>query len=155
KGITTCVVLLVLVPLHAQESLSLAQAITEALAKNHDLLDQVDALRQSDLGVRLAQNTFSPKVVPNMFGSFGQTNVASQDYRVDITQKLVTGTQLALGLGTTSSQIPTTPGATTSSQFYNADTTLTLSQPLLRGFGVNATRRSLTLAELRQAEATR
>ena len=39
--------------------------------------------------------------------------------------------------------------------FYNADTTLTVSQPLLRGFGRNVSRRGLTSAELRREEADR
>src|SRR5262249_16923574 len=40
-------------------------------------------------------------------------------------------------------------------RFYNADTTLTVSQPLLRGNSPAITRRSLTAAEIRRADADR
>ena len=145
-------------PVSAQNSpvLTLAEAVKEALARNDRMLNQRDVTEQADLGVRLARNAFTPKVVPNIFGSFGQTNVTSQDYRVDVTQKLQTGTQLRVGVGTSTAQIPVVPGlAGGDGHFYNADTTVTLSQPLLRGFGPSIARRPLTSAELRRAEADR
>src|SRR5262249_15160569 len=73
---------------------TLKEAVDEALKRNERLLDQHDTVAQSDLGVRLARNEFRPKVTPNILGSFGQTNVSSQTYRVDVSQKLVTGTEL-------------------------------------------------------------
>ena len=86
--------------------LTLSQAVDEALAKNDRLLTQHDAVTQSDLGLRLARNEFRPKVTPNMLGSFGQTDISSQTYRVDLSQRLTTGTELRLSTGTTSAQIP-------------------------------------------------
>jgi outer membrane protein TolC len=137
-------------------ALTLAGAVKEALANNERIVNQADAIAQADLGLRLARNTFKPKVTPNIFGSFGRTDVSSQTYRVDLAQKLVTGTELRLSTGTASAQIPGTLGdAATDLFFYNADTTLTLSQPLLRGFGRSVARRSLTSAELRREEAAR
>ncbi len=134
--------------------LTLAQAVTEARAKNERLLMQQDAVTQSDLGLRLARNEFRPKVTPNVLGSFGQTNVNSQTYRVDVSQRFVTGTELRLGTGTSTAQIPGPSGIPGDDiLFYNADTTLTLSQPLLRGFGRDVARRSLTSAEVRRHEA--
>jgi len=136
--------------------LSLPDAVTEALSHNERIVNQSDSIAQADLGLRLARNTFKPKVTPNIFGSFGRTDVSSQTYRVDVSQKLVTGTELRLSTGTASAQIPGQLGdATTDLLFYNADTTLTLSQPLLRGFGPAVARRSLTSAELRREDATR
>lgn len=136
--------------------LSPSQAVREALDNNDRMLDQRDALRQADLGVRLARNGFRPKVVPNIFGSFGQNNLNSQDYRIDVTQKFTTGTQVRVGVGTSTSQIPAASGEPGGDiHFYNADTTLTLSQPLLRGFGPAVARRSLTSAELRRVDADR
>jgi outer membrane protein TolC len=137
-------------------ALSLTDAVTEALVHNERIVNQSDAIAQADLGLRLARNTFKPKVTPNIFGSFGRTDVSSQTYRVDVTQKLVTGTELRLSTGTVSAQIPGQLGdATTDLLFYNADTTVTLSQPLLRGFGPAVARRSLTSAELRREDAAR
>lgn len=136
--------------------LSLADAVGEALKKNERVVNQGDAVAHADLGLRLARNVFRPKVTPNVFGSFGRTDVSSQTYRVDVTQKLVTGTELRFSTGTASAQIPGQLGEpSTDVFFYNADTTLTLTQPLLRGFGRGAARRSLTAAELRKEDAAR
>lgn len=137
-------------------SLTLDAAVQEALAKNERLVNQLDATAQADLGLRLARNTFKPKVTPNIFGSFGRTDISSQTYRVDLSQKLTTGTELRLSVGTATAQIPgVIPDVTSDELFYNADTTLTVSQPLLRGFGRSVTRRSLTSAELRKEDAAR
>jgi len=137
-------------------TLTLDQAVGEALARNERLVNQSDSITQADLGLRLARNTFRPKVTPNIFGSFGRTDVSSQTYRVDVSQRLVTGTELRLAAGTVSAQIPGQPGTSDGDLlFYNADTTLTLTQPLLRGFGRTVARRSLTSAELRRADADR
>jgi len=138
----------------APKAVSLADAVTEALSKNERLVNQADTIAQADLSLRLARNTFRPKVTPNIFGSFGRTDVSSQTYRVDVSQKLVTGTELRLSTGTASAQIPGVDSAG-DVLFYNADTTLTLTQPLLRGFGPSVARRSLTVAEMRKEDAAR
>lgn len=136
--------------------LTLAQAVDEALVKNDRLINQHDTTTQADLGLRLARNTFRPKVTPNIFGSFGRTDISSQTYRVDVSQKIVTGTELRLNVGTVSAQIPDTVGRQGDDVlFYNADTTLTLTQPLMRGFGRAVARRGLTSAEVRRDEAGR
>lgn len=151
-----CLALTAVVSADGPALLTLRQAIAEALANNDRIVNQRDAIEQSSLGVRLARNEFQPKVIPNMLGSFGQTDVNSQNYRIDVTQKLTTGTEMRMGVGTSTSQIPGAPGTTGDDiHFYNADTTLTVSQPLLRGFGANATRRSLTIAEVRRVDADR
>jgi outer membrane protein TolC len=135
-------------------TLTVQQAVSEALARNDRILDQADALAQSDLDLRLARSEFRPKIVPNVFGSFGQTDVASQHYRVDVTQRLTTGTEVRLGVGTATSQIPNPEGGG-DLRFYNADTTLLLTQPLLRGFGPGVARRALSSAELRRSGVAR
>jgi outer membrane protein len=136
--------------------LTLAQAVSEALAKNDRILNQHDAVEQADLGVHLAENAFRPKVVPNIFGSFGQTDLNSQQYRVDVSQRFLTGTEVRAGAGTSTAQIPGTPGVAGSDvHYYNSDTTITVSQPLLRGFGPRIARRPLTSAELSRADAGR
>ena len=133
--------------------LSLAQAVNEALVKNERIVNQSDAIAQADLGLRLARNTFRPKVTPNIFGSLGRDDISSQTYRVDVSQKLVTGTELRVSTGTVSRRFPATPATRGDVLFYNADTTLTVSQPLLRGFGRSVARRGLTSAEMRREEA--
>ena len=135
--------------------LTLEQAVNEALGQNERLVNQADTTTQADLGLRLARNTFKPKVTPNIFGSFGRTDISSQTYRVDVSQKLTTGTDLRLSVGTASSQIPSQSRLSEDVLFYNADTTLSVTQPLLRGFGSSVARRSLTSAELRRTDADR
>lgn len=136
--------------------LTLKEAVGEALAKNERLVNQGDSIAQADLGLRLARNAFRPKVTPNIFGSLGNSDISSQTYRVDVSQRLTTGTELRLSTGTASSLIPGDLGQPESDVlFYNADTTLTVSQPLLRGFGRGVARRGLTSAELRREEVVR
>jgi outer membrane protein TolC len=93
-------------------------------------------------------------VTPNVLGSFGQTDIGSQNYRIDLSQRMMTGTEVRLAVGTATSMIPGGPEGG-DLRFYNADTSLMLSQPLLKGFGRNVARRSLTSAELRQEDADR
>jgi outer membrane protein len=159
KGIATCgLFLLWAADAAAQPApmLTLQEAVTEALLTNDRILNQHDASEQAALGVRLARNTFQPKITPNVLGSFGQTDVNSQNYRVDVGQKFTSGTELRLGLGTSTSQIPTIVGQPEHDiRFYNADTTFALSQPLLRGFGPAAARRGLSGAEWRREDAGR
>lgn len=137
--------------------LTLAQAVHEALLRNDRVINERDSLEQATLGVRLARNNFQPKVVPNIQGSFGQTDVSNQTYRVDLLQRFTTGTEVRVGVGTSTSQIPSTSGIPGEGdvRFYNADTTVTLSQPLLRGFGRAVARRPLSSAEFRQEDARR
>jgi len=151
------VVLAAAMPLAAQQArrvLTLADAVSEALLKNDRIINQHDTGERAGLSVRAARSAFSPKIVPNMQGSFGQTDIAGQTYRLDVTKQFTTGTSVRVGGGTSSSQVPSLTG-TDDVRFYNSDTTLLLSQPLLKGFGPAATRRSLTLAELNQATSAR
>jgi len=64
--------------------LTLAQAIGDALVKSDQAINQRDAIQQAALGLKLARNGFTPKIVPNISGSFGQTDVSNQTYRLDL-----------------------------------------------------------------------
>jgi outer membrane protein len=130
------------------EVLSLADAVGQAMARNDRLAGYRDAAEQAELSLRLARNAFRPKLTPNILGSFGQSDVSNQSYGLDLTQLLPTGTGLRAGVG----------AATQRNQlgnFYSTDTTFTISQPLLRGFGRAVARRQLTSAEVRRAAASR
>jgi outer membrane protein TolC len=128
--------------------LGLAAAVREALDQSERTADARDAVEQAELGRRLARNAFHPKLVPNILGSFGQSDVANQTYRLDVTQRLPTGTELRAGVGATSAENQL-------GRYYNTDTTLEISQPLLRGFGKGAAKRQLTAADARLADAER
>ena len=132
----------------ADAPLTLADAVRLALEQNDRLLGSRDSVEQADLSVRLARSAFRPKVVPNVLGSIGQTDISNQTYRLDLSQRMVTGTELRATAGTTSAQNQI-------GSYFNSDTTLQLSQPLLRGFGKSVARRGLTSAEARRADAER
>ncbi len=134
--------------------LTLPQAVTEALLRNDRLINQHDASERASLTVRAAENTFRPKIVPNVQGSFGQTNVANQTYGLAVQQRFTTGTEMRVGVGASTSQIPSLTGDT-DVRFYNTDSTLMITQPLLKGFGPAVARRSLTSAEMQQADTGR
>jgi len=148
-AVLTC--LLQAAPVRASDAggvLTLAEAVGQALVRNDRIASLRDDAKQSDLSLRLARNGFRPKLVPNILGSFGQSDVSNQTYRLDLTQRFSTGTEMraTVGTGTARNQIGT---------FYNTDTTLALSQPLLRGFGRSVARRPLATAEVRRADAAR
>jgi outer membrane protein len=126
--------------------LSLAAAVGQALTANPRLLDARDTVEQANVSLRLARSDFRPKVVPNIVGSFGQTDVSNQMYRVDMSQRFTTGTELRATVGTATFQNQL-------GDYYNTDTTFLLSQPLLRGAGRAATRGQLASAEARLADA--
>lgn len=135
-------------------TLTFREAVSEALTRNDRMLSQADSTAQAEFDLTLARSTFRPKIVPNVFGSFGQSDLASQHYSIDLTQRFTTGTEMRLGLGTSTAQIPAFDGSG-DVRFYNADTTLSLSQPLLRGFGTTVARRALTSAEMRRRAVDR
>ncbi len=102
------------------------------------MISQHDNGERAGLAVRGARSAFTPKVVPNVRGSFGQTNVSDQSYRLDLSQRFVNGTEVRLGTGTSTAQVPAIAGGE-DIRFYNTDTTLLVSQPLLKGFGAGVT----------------
>lgn len=132
----------------ASPTLTLAQAVEQALAHNDRLIDARDTLEQAANGVRAARSAFRPKVIPNILGSFGQTDISNQNYRLDVSQRFTTGTELRAGIGTTTQQNQI-------GSFYDSEANFALSQPLLRGFGRTVTRRSLTSAEIRLEDTRR
>src|SRR6185503_4162674 len=64
--------------------LTLGQAVSEALQRNDRMINEHDTVEQANLGVRLAENNFRPKIVPNILGSFGQSDARNQNYRLDV-----------------------------------------------------------------------
>jgi outer membrane protein TolC len=81
-------------------------------------------------------------------GSFGASNVANQTYGARFSQLFTTGTEVRANVGAMSALNQL--GA-----FYTSNTSLAITQPLLRGFGGDAVRRDLTLARMRADDARR
>jgi outer membrane protein TolC len=128
--------------------LSLAQAVQRALAENARLLAARDDVEQADLSHRLARSAFGPKLTPTVQGSFGRSEVSGQTYRMDFTQQFLTGTNVRGNLGAFSAQNQL-------GTFFSSDATVELRQPLLQGFGREATRFGLTQADFRVRDAGR
>ncbi|MBI2834132.1 MAG: TolC family protein [Acidobacteria bacterium] len=129
-------------------TLTLADTVSEALARNARLMDARDRVEQARLSLRVARAEFRPKVNPSAFGSFGQTDVSNQSYGLDVSQRFTTGTSLRATVGAVTARNQL-------GDFYSTDTTLQISQSLLRGFGRESARRVLTSAEVGAAEAAR
>jgi outer membrane protein TolC len=127
--------------------LSLRDAVARSLDYNARLLDSRDGVEQAALSLELARSEFRPQITPNMFGSFGGNDLSNQQYSLDFSQRFTTGTALRATVGSASSQ-------NQFGNFYTGDTTVQISQSLLRGFGRALTRRGLTTAET-QLQTTR
>lgn len=150
---TTCVGLLLLAAAgpRAQDAaplLTLQEAVVVALAGHERMLGAREAVEQARLGRTLAESAFGLRITPNVLGSFGQSDVRNQTYGVGTSKRFVTGTELRLDVGASTfrNQI---------GSFYAADTTLLVSQSLLRGFGPGVGRRQIERADHQVAGAER
>lgn len=142
-------------PARAQTAdvLTLGQAVRLALATHARVANERDGLEQATLFRHLAGSLFRPKVIPNVQGSLGQTEASAQVYRLDLLQRSTIGTEVRAGFGASSAQIPSLDRPGDSVRFYNADSSLTVVQPLLKGWGRGVARRPLTSAEARYEDA--
>ena len=135
----------------AQETaplLTLGEAVLTALADNERMLASRESIQQARLARTLAASTFGTRVTPNLLGSFGQSDVRNQTYGVGASKRFATGTEVRMDVGASTfhNQI---------GSFYAADTTLLVSQPLLRGFGPTAGRRPIERSAYQLATAER
>jgi outer membrane protein TolC len=128
--------------------LRLADAVRAAIAGSAETVDARESVVMADASLRLSHSQVSPQVTVDALGSFGQSNLANQNYGARFSQQLRSGTRLSANLGATSSQNQL--GA-----FYASNTGLAITQPLLRGFGGEAVRRDLELAQLRTDDVRR
>ena len=136
--------------LHAQDApvLTLREAVWVALANNERMLTSSESIGQAQIGRELAASVFATRITPNVLGSFGQSNVRNQTYGVGASKRFVTGTEIRMDVG--ASTFRNQVGS-----FYAADTTLLVSQSLLRGFGPTAGRRAVQRSEHQIASAER
>ena len=128
--------------------LTLAQAVAIALVTNEAVIGAGDSLDQAGLSLDLARSDLSTKIVPNILGSFGQSDVSNQTYGLEVSRRFTTGTELRSRVGTSTFRNQL-------GNFYNSDLTVMVSQPLLRGFGAGIGRRNIDAAETRLDRARR
>ena len=119
--------------------LTLREAVLVALANNERMLSSRETIEQAQLGRTLAESAFGTRITPNVFGSFGQSDVRNQTYGIGASKRFTTGTEVRMDVGASTfrNQI---------GNFYAADTTLLVSQSLLRGFGPTVGRRQIARA---------
>lgn len=128
--------------------LTLREAVLVALASNERMLNSRESIDQARLNRTLAASAFGTRITPNLLGSFGQSDVRNQTYGVGASRRFTTGTEVRID--TRASTFRNQLGS-----FYAADTTLIVSQSLLRGFGPRVGRRQIERSEYQIAGAER
>ena len=122
--------------------LSLSETIELAFENSELMVEVRDSLQQAKLSVNLARSFFSPKIVPNILGALGQSNQANQTYQLTVSKRFITGTEVRANVATTSLRNQL-------GNFWNTDTSFSVSQPILRGFGRSVSGRELARSEAR------
>jgi outer membrane protein TolC len=130
------------------ELYTLARAVERALEHNPRQVDARDYLEQARLSFNLAQSAFRPRIVPNIYGSLGQSSLSNQTYALSFSQRLSFGSQIEANVSAAGSRNQL-------GDFYNTDTSFLFSQPLLRGFGRNVAQRDVHRASMQVAEQIR
>jgi outer membrane protein TolC len=135
-------------PAASAAPLTLGDVVKRVLAQHPDAMQSVESVQQRELGVRAASATLRPNLLPTASGALGRSQLANQNYGVTLSQRLPYGTEVRGNVTTSSSrnQLGT---------YYFTDTTLLVSQPLLRGFGKDVTRRAVDAAETALHDARR
>lgn len=129
-------------------TVSLGQAVARALAQNLDVVQAAESVRARELSLRVASAAFRPSILPSASGALGRSQLANQNYGLAVSQRLPFGTEVRGNVTSLSSrnQLGT---------YFFTDTTLLVSQPLLRGFGREFARRNVDGAETALGDARR
>lgn len=135
-------------PQEGPEFYTLSRAVGRALERNPRMVDVRDNLEQARLSVNLAQSAFRPRIVPNIFGSLGQTSLSNQTYALSFSQQLPFGSRVEANVAAAGSRNQL-------GDFYNTDTSFLVSQPLLRGFGAGIAQREVRRAAAQVSEQMR
>lgn len=129
-------------PAEGPPVLTLADAVSRALAASPPTVTAAEDVRRAQLQIAVARSAFSPKVIPAAFGSFGTTDVSNQSYGLAFSQRLTTGTEVRVNTGATTAQNQL-------GRYYSTDTTFLITQPLVRGFGHDVATAGLRAAQAR------
>ncbi len=129
-------------------TLALGEAVTRALAQNLDVMQAAESVRARELNLRVASAVFRPSILPSASGALGRSELANQSFGVAASQRLPFGTEVRGNVTSLSSRNQL-------GLYYFTDTTLLISQPLLRGFGREYARRNVDSAETALRDARR
>ena len=147
----------VVVPDASGPVLTLEECIRLALARGFDLDIEHQSLSIAQDNVPIARSTFQPVLSATAGKSdirtaaqdeFGLAATRSEtvDTGVGVSQRLLTGTQLSLGLQ--NNRFNVDPAIAALNPAYTSDATLTLHQPLLKGFGTRLNSQVIRRAEI-------
>jgi outer membrane protein len=128
--------------------ITLAEAVNTALERNGSVVSADEDVESANRSIRDARSAFHPQLTPTVFGSLGQTNVRNQSYGVNMSQRLGSGTELRATVGAITAQ-------NQFGRFYSTETTLLISQPLLRRSSDPAFQVDVAESRLRSAERQR
>lgn len=144
----------------AQVALTIQEAVSLALARNFDITIEAHnpRIRESELTQRKAafdpaltgeaNTTRSERDSVSRFFAGGQSSLSSQDASAGLTKKLITGADVTLAFKTIRNA--TNSGNSAFDPSYEPTTTLSITQPLLKNFGLDVNE-----ADIRIAAATR
>jgi outer membrane protein TolC len=150
----------VAVPAFAQEvppapivPLTLEECVARALNKNFDLqLQQFSTLNAREQVIVADANydpaLFSSASLAGQKNDATSTTVEEQAARLGVTQRLVTGAELTASTGLARSKEHPYSAPPLFNPVYNSDLTLSITQPLLQGFGVSINRAAIERARL-------
>jgi len=150
--------LLAVVPVLAQEktaaTLTLEECVARALNHNFDLQLQQFSMQNARDQVIVANATYDPTLFSTaaLAGRKDSTGASStvqeQAANVGISQRLVSGAQVTAGTGLTRSKERPYAAPPLFNPVYNSDVSLSITQPLLQGFGVTINRAAIERARL-------
>jgi outer membrane protein len=137
--------------------LTLEECVKLALARGFDLEIERQSLSIAQDNVPIARSTFLPifsattgksvtrTAIDPAFG-LPATMTSTLDAGAGVSQRLLTGTQFSLGLN--NNHFNTDPAIAALSPAYSSDVTLSITQPLLKGFGTRLNSQVIRRAEL-------
>lgn len=136
--------------------LTLNDCLIKALENNYDILAEAFTPEISEFTVREAREFFLPQLnfgyynynynsLSNWFVQGTQYTTKTLNYSVGLSQSMITGGEISLGLSNSSTN--TTQSLVTINPSYRGELSFMLTQPLLKNFGPKINRRNIILAK--------
>lgn len=133
--------------------LSLEECVARAMLKNFDLKIQGFSTEQSREALIVAEADYVPTftATTQQNGSQAYTTGINQNYnqsRVGVSQKITSGATVSLSSSVNRTKYTPVSTSGTLNPAYDADVTLSVSQPLLKGAGVAVNRAAIERAKI-------
>lgn len=133
--------------------LTLEECVARALNKNFDLQIQRFDTRNAREQILVADAVYDPTLfstaaLAGRKNDATGTTTQAQSVRVGVSQRVVTGATMSLSTGLDRSKERPYSAPPLFNPVYNSDVTLSITQPLLQGFGVTINRAAIARARL-------